>query len=64
MWKRGYNVHVMESLEHAMLREAPIYAEYLGGAATCDAHHLTRCCVLPASSGFVSQILVLFIYPG
>ncbi|GJN10812.1 hypothetical protein PR202_ga28939 [Eleusine coracana subsp. coracana] len=32
---------IMESLEHAMQREAPIFAEYLGGASTCDAYHLT-----------------------
>ncbi|TVU37435.1 hypothetical protein EJB05_10749, partial [Eragrostis curvula] len=38
----GAGVLVMESLEHAMLREAPIFAEYLGGAATCDAYHLTN----------------------
>lgn len=31
----------MESLEHAMKRGAPIIAEYLGGAVTCDAHHMT-----------------------
>ncbi|KAK3125899.1 hypothetical protein QOZ80_7BG0611140 [Eleusine coracana subsp. coracana] len=37
----GAGVLVMESLEHAMEREAPIFAEYLGGAATCDAYHLT-----------------------
>ena len=32
---------VMESLEHAKKRGAPIIAEYLGGAVTCDAHHMT-----------------------
>lgn len=32
---------VMESLEHAMKRDAPIIAEYLGGAITCDAYHMT-----------------------
>lgn len=31
----------MESLEHAMKRDAPIIAEYLGGAINCDAYHLT-----------------------
>jgi 3-oxoacyl-[acyl-carrier-protein] synthase II len=31
----------MESLEHAIKRDAPILAEYLGGAVTCDAHHMT-----------------------
>lgn len=31
----------MESLEHAMKRGANIVAEYLGGAITCDAHHMT-----------------------
>ncbi|KAG8385314.1 hypothetical protein BUALT_Bualt03G0029900 [Buddleja alternifolia] len=32
---------VMESLEHAMKRGAPIIAEYLGGAVNCDAYHMT-----------------------
>lgn len=31
----------MESLEHALKRGAPIVAEYLGGAVTCDAYHMT-----------------------
>lgn len=33
---------VMESMEHAMKRGVRVHAEYLGGAATCDAHHLTN----------------------
>jgi 3-oxoacyl-(acyl-carrier-protein) synthase len=33
---------IMESLEHALKRSAPILAEYLGGAVTCDAHHITN----------------------
>uniref|UniRef100_Q94G70 3-oxoacyl-[acyl-carrier-protein] synthase n=1 Tax=Coriandrum sativum TaxID=4047 RepID=Q94G70_CORSA len=37
----GAGVLVMESLVHAMKRGAPIIAEYLGGAVTCDAHHMT-----------------------
>ncbi|KAH6557090.1 hypothetical protein KP509_1Z135200 [Ceratopteris richardii] len=37
----GAGVLVMESLEHAMKRNAPIIAEYLGGAVTCDAYHMT-----------------------
>ncbi|KAJ8527034.1 hypothetical protein K7X08_029511 [Anisodus acutangulus] len=37
----GSGVLVMESLEHALKRGAPIIAEYLGGAVTCDAHHMT-----------------------
>lgn len=32
---------IMESLEHAMKRGAKIHAEFLGGAVTCDAHHIT-----------------------
>ena len=31
----------MESLEHALARGARIHAEYMGGAITCDAHHMT-----------------------
>mmetsp|Transcript_4444 Transcript_4444/g.15889 ORF Transcript_4444/g.15889 Transcript_4444/m.15889 type:complete len:471 (+) Transcript_4444:112-1524(+) len=37
----GAGVLVMESLEHAQKRGANIIAEYLGGAITCDAHHMT-----------------------
>jgi len=37
----GAGVFVFESLEHASKRGAKIYGEYLGGAVTCDAHHMT-----------------------
>ena len=37
----GAGVLLLESLEHALARGAPILAEYLGGGITCDAHHMT-----------------------
>ncbi|KAJ4963207.1 hypothetical protein NE237_023146 [Protea cynaroides] len=37
----GAGVLIMESLEHAMKRDAPIIAEYMGGAINCDAYHMT-----------------------
>jgi 3-oxoacyl-[acyl-carrier-protein] synthase II len=37
----GAGVFVFESLEHAQKRGATILAEYMGGAVTCDAHHMT-----------------------
>lgn len=37
----GSGVLVLESLEHALARGAPIYAEYLGGSVNCDAYHMT-----------------------
>lgn len=37
----GAGVLIMESLDHAMKRGANIIGEYLGGAVTCDAHHMT-----------------------
>lgn len=37
----GAGVLVLESLEHARKRGASILAEYLGGAFTCDAYHMT-----------------------
>src|ERR1700722_2218745 len=37
----GAGVLLLESLEHALERGAPIFAEYLGGGITCDAHHMT-----------------------
>ncbi|CAJ2676415.1 3-oxoacyl-[acyl-carrier-protein] synthase I, chloroplastic-like [Trifolium pratense] len=44
----GSGVLIMESLESATKRGARILAEYLGGAITCDAHHMTD----PRSDGF------------
>lgn len=43
----GSGVLVMESLEHALARGAPILAEYLGGGLSCDAYHMTE----PRSDG-------------
>ena len=37
----GAGVLLLESLEHATKRNAPILAEYLGGAINCDAYHMT-----------------------
>ncbi|MBA3722125.1 MAG: beta-ketoacyl-ACP synthase II [Parachlamydiaceae bacterium] len=43
----GAGILVIESLEHALARGAPILAEYLGGGLSCDAHHMTE----PRSDG-------------
>lgn len=37
----GAGVLLLESLEHALARGAPIYGEYLGGSTNCDAYHMT-----------------------
>lgn len=38
----GAGVLVLEELEHAKARGAPIFAEFIGGAFTCDAHHISE----------------------
>ncbi len=38
----GSGVIILESLEHAINREAPIIAEYLGSGMNCDAYHMTE----------------------
>ncbi|MEG7530825.1 MAG: beta-ketoacyl-ACP synthase II [Hungatella sp.] len=43
----GAGVVVLESLEHALARNAEIYAELVGYGATCDAYHITS----PAEDG-------------
>jgi len=45
----GCGILILEELEHALKRNAPILAEYLGGAVSCDAHHMTD----PISEGTV-----------
>jgi 3-oxoacyl-[acyl-carrier-protein] synthase II len=37
----GCGILILESLEHALARNAKIYAEIIGYAATADAHHIT-----------------------
>jgi 3-oxoacyl-[acyl-carrier-protein] synthase II len=37
----GAGVLLLESLEHAQARGAPIFCEYLGGSVSCDAFHMT-----------------------
>ena len=43
----GAGIVVLESLEHALKRNAKIYAEVVGYGATCDAYHITS----PAEDG-------------
>jgi 3-oxoacyl-[acyl-carrier-protein] synthase II len=37
----GACVYIMETAEHALQRDAPIYCEVLGGALTADAYHMS-----------------------
>ncbi|NGX51265.1 MAG: 3-oxoacyl-[acyl-carrier-protein] synthase 2 [Chlamydiae bacterium] len=50
----GAGVLILEELEHAKKRGAPILGEYLGGAVSCDAYHLTR--PLEDGSGVVTCV--------
>jgi 3-oxoacyl-[acyl-carrier-protein] synthase II len=37
----GAGIFILESLGHALAREAPIFGEVLGYGVTCDSHHMT-----------------------
>ena len=50
----GAGVLVLESLEHALSRGAPIWAEYLGGGFSCDAYHMTD----PRSDGMGVRLCI------
>jgi 3-oxoacyl-[acyl-carrier-protein] synthase II len=50
----GAGVLLLESLDHALERGAPIFAEYLGGGISCDAHHMTN----PRSDGLGISLCV------
>ncbi len=41
MLAEGCGVLILESLESALKRNAPIYAEIIGYGLSCDAHHMT-----------------------
>lgn len=53
MVAEGAGILVIESLEHATARNAPIYAEIAGYGLSCDAHHMT----LPSAEG-VSRCMI------
>lgn len=50
----GAGVLLLESLEHALKRGAPILAEYMGGGVNCDGYHITD--PRPDGSGVVQCI--------
>ena len=50
----GAGVITLEEYEHAKARGAPILAEFIGGAFTCDAHHISE--PQPEGRGVISCI--------
>lgn len=55
----GSGILVLESLEHALARNANIYAELVGYASTCDAYHITS--PIPSGEGAVKALLSVLL---
>lgn len=58
----GAGVVVLEELEHAKRRSAPIYAEVVGYGNTCDAYHMTA--PQPDAAGATAMIKLAFSEAG
>lgn len=56
----GAGILILESLDHAIARGAPIYAEIIGSASTCDAYHITA----PSVDGQVRAIRQALLHAG
>lgn len=52
----GAGILILEELEHAKKRNAPIYAEVIGYGATCDAYHITA----PREDGSAAAMAMKF----
>ncbi|MCL1923650.1 MAG: beta-ketoacyl-ACP synthase II [Propionibacteriaceae bacterium] len=58
----GAGILVLEELDHALERNAPIYGEILGYANTCDAYHMTA--PHPEAEGSAAMIRGAFAEAG
>ena len=58
MLSEGAGILIMEELEHALKRNAHIYAEVLGFGTSCNAFHMTD---LPADGGAMASCINLAI---
>ena len=56
----GAGVLVLESLEHALARGAPVFAEIIGFGQSADAYHLTA----PAPEGAGAQLAIRAVLQG
>lgn len=64
MLGEGAGILILESLERAEKRKAPVYAEIIGAGFSCDAHHMTDPSIVGVSKAILKALTSANLSPN